>query len=353
MKNTEKNIRAARFALPVKAALLTIMLFVIITQTGCGNKEVSKTDFCLNTSCTITVYDMNQKDGEEAVQEAFDEIRRLEGLLSRTEEGSDVFNINNSGGRPVKASDETIEVIELGIMMGDISEGSFDITVGKLSDMWDFTGDSPSVPAAEDIERAAAHVNYEKISIEEGTVTLKDPDAALDLGGIAKGYIADRVTELLEERGTKSAIINLGGNVAAVGSKDRDKPWNIGIERPYSDRSEVVGSVECNDATLVTSGIYERKFEENGVMYHHVLDPHTGYPAETDLESVTIIAKKGNSAFCDGLSTTCLMLGKEKAQELMKRLQEKYPDMGLEAAFIDKNDNMVQTDGMNVKPVGD
>lgn len=331
----------------IAIALLAILM--IITQTGCGNKEASKTDFCLNTTCTITIYGDADEDSEEILEEAFEKIAGYEQLLSRTVNGSDVYNINNSGGAPVKVSDDTVAVIEDGLMMGDISQGKFDITVGRLSEMWNFTGDAPKVPQQTDIEEAVAHVNYKNIEVDGNTVTLSDPDADIDLGGIAKGYIADRIEELLTDKGVESAIINLGGNVVVIGSKDGGKPWKVGIERPYSDRTQLMGAVEAKDATLVTSGIYERKFEENGVLYHHVLDPATGYPADTDLESVTIMAKKGNSVFCDGLSTTCLMLGSEKAQALIEQLQKKYPKMGLEAAFIDKADNMVQTEGMNIQ----
>ena len=147
------------------------------------------------------------------------------------------------------------------------------------------------------------------------------------------------------------AIINLGGNVCVIGSKADDTPWNIGIERPYSDRTELIGSVKVSDATVVTSGIYERMFKKNGRTYHHVLDPETGYPAETDLEAVTITAKKGYSAYCDGLSTTCLMLGRDKATALIEKLQKEKPEAGLEASFTDKDDKVTSTDGMKIEPV--
>ncbi len=332
------------------AAVVMLAASAIITQTGCGDKELSKTDFALNTSCTITIYGMSGSDGEAVLDDAFKEIRRYENMLSRTVEGSDVCNINNAGGEPVEVSDDTIAVLKLSIEMGDISDGRFDITVGRLTELWNFTGDDPHVPEQDAIDEAVKSVGYRNIEIEGSTVTLADPGAAVDLGGVAKGYIADRITDFLEEKGVSSAVINLGGNVVAMGSKGDGSPWNIGIERPYSDRTEVIGSVESSDETVVTSGTYERKFEENGVLYHHVLDPATGYPAQTDLESVTLTAKRGNSAFCDGLSTACLILGKEKAQVLVRELQEKYPEMELEAAFIDKNDDIVQTDGMKIKP---
>lgn len=332
------------------AAVIMIAAFAIITQTGCGDKELSKTDFALNTSCTITIYGISGDDGEAVLDDAFREIRRYENMLSRTVEGSDVSRINAAGGEPVEVSDDTIAVLELGIQMSEISDGRFDITVGRLTELWDFTGEDPHVPEQALIDEAVKSVDYRNIKIDGNTVTLADPETAVDLGGVAKGYIADRITELLDEKGVSSAVINLGGNVAVLGSKEDGSPWNIGIERPYSDRTEVIGSLEAVDATVVTSGTYERKFEENGVLYHHVLDPATGYPAQTDLESVTITAKRGNSAFCDGLSTVCLISGMERAQELVRGLQEKYPEMELEAAFIDKNDDMVQTDGMKINP---
>ena len=169
------------------------------------------------------------------------------------------------------------------------------------------------------------------------------------LGGMVAGYIADRICDYLKNQGVEKAVINLGGNVAVLGEKAKDTPWNIAIERPYSDRTEMMGYVSVKDATVVTSGIYERKFEQDGVLYHHVLDPRSGYPVDTDLEAVTIRAARGNSGFCDGLSTVCLMLGRDKAQALIQTLQEEHPEMKLEAAFIDKNDAMTQTDGMDVK----
>lgn len=333
----------------VKIMLLLITgVFAIITQTGCGDKEVSRTDFCLNTTCTITVYGMSSHEAEDAVDKAFEEIGRYEGQLSRTIEDSDVYKINHSPGRAVEVSEDTVAVIEEGIRMGELSGGKFDITVGRLTEMWNFTGEKPEVPQKESIDEAVAHIGYDKIKVHGNTVTLEDTGAAIDLGGIAKGYIADRICELLEDEGAASAVINLGGNVAVLGTKENGEQWNIGVERPYSDRSEVVGAVKAEEATIVTSGIYERNFTEGGILYHHVLDPATGYPAETNLEAVTIKAKKGNSAFCDGLSTTCLMLGKDDALKLIEELRKKYPDMGLEAVFIDKDDNIVQTDGMNM-----
>lgn len=337
----------------IAAVLLTAV--IIIPQTGCGGKEpVSGSEFCLDTSCEITIYDMEGMSEDKAagiIDQAFAEIREYENMLSRTVEGSDVYRINHADGKSTEVSAETLDVIRTGLLMAELSGGKFDITVGALTDLWKFTSDNPSVPEDQEISKALETVGYENITMKGNEVGLSDSETRIDLGGVAKGYIADKTGEYMEAQGVTKAIINLGGNITAIGEKEEDTPWTIGIERPYSDRSEIVGSIKVSDKTVVTSGIYERQFVEDGVRYHHVLDPQTGYPAETDLEAVTITAVKGNSGFCDSLSTACLILGKEKAHRLVLKLQDEYPQMEIEAAFIDKNDNIAQTDGMNLELV--
>lgn len=348
IRNMHITSRAGEWVKLLPAILITVL--IIITQTGCGEKDpVSKSDFCLDTTCDIKIYDMKTGEASEILDGAFEEIDRYENLMSKTIEGSDVYKINHAQGQPVEVSKDTLKVIELGIEMGDLSGGMFDITIGKVLSLWNFTGDDPKVPEQADLTEALKTVNYKQIDINDSAVSMKDPQAQLDLGGVAKGYIADRICDYLKNQGVEKAVINLGGNVAVLGEKAKDTPWNIAIERPYSDRTEMMGYVSVKDATVVTSGIYERKFEQDGVLYHHVLDPRSGYPVDTDLEAVTIRAARGNSGFCDGLSTVCLMLGRDKAQALIQTLQEEHPEMKLEAAFIDKNDAMTQTDGMDVK----
>lgn len=335
--------------------LITVLLtvIIIIPQTGCSDKDpVSKSEFCLDTSCEITIYDMEDMSkaaAQETLDLTYEEIRKYENLLSKTVEGSDVFRINSAEGGETEVSDDTLDVINTGLFMGNMSGGAFDITVGTLTELWDFKSDNPQVPEESDIKEALESVGYGNVIASGSSVKLTDPDAKLDLGGVAKGYIADKAGEFLEKQGVTKAIVNLGGNITTIGEKDNKTPWTIGVERPYSDRSEIIGSIKVSDQTVVTSGVYERQFVQDGVRYHHVLDPETGYPADTDIEAVTIIAAKGNSGFCDALSTACLILGKEDALELVEKLQKKYPEMGLEAALIDKNDNIVQTDGMDLQ----
>lgn len=191
------------------------------------------------------------------------------------------------------------------------------------------------MPDPEVLREAVSHVGYEQIVIEGNTVRLLDPQAQIDLGGIAKGYIADKVAEYLESEGVTSALISLGGNIVAVGEKGKSmengagSQFSVGIADPDSDKGQLLGIVPCKDKTVVTSGTYERYFEKDGELYHHVLDPKTGYQYDTDLVSVAVIADKGRSVDCDALSTICLSLGSEKGMEFIRSVD------GAEAIFID------------------
>ncbi|MBQ3184477.1 MAG: FAD:protein FMN transferase [Firmicutes bacterium] len=333
-------------------ALIVLLAFMIITHTACGDEgPPSKTDFCLDTSCTITIYDdMDKSDAEQLLEDSFALIREKEDLLSRTVEGSEVDQINGADGQWTEVSAETIDIIRTANMISYESGGVFDITIGKITQLWDFKAEEPEVPADEDIQAALPYIDYKTITTGGGKVKLSDPEAEIDLGGVAKGAIADMVCAFLEANGVTSAVVNLGGNVVVIGEKAEDTPWTVGIERPFTDRKELVGVVQVTDKAVVTSGIYERNFEAGDKIYHHILDPETGYPAETDLEAVTIIANKGYSGFCDAVSTACLILGKDKAPQFIEQLQAKYPDRGIEAAFIDNGGNIVQTDGMQIMP---
>lgn len=351
-------------------ALIVLIVTLIIPQLGCqsqvNNQGIEKTSFHLDTICTITVYSMDgisdmtdeeqQKKVNSVITDAFKICDQYEKILSKTKEGSDIYAINHSGGKPVEVNPETIEVLLKGIEYGKLSEGSFDITIGCVSDLWDFHDQDDegnkvgTLPDAEALAEAVKHVNYENIEINENTVTLVDPEAEIDLGGIAKGYIADRVAEYLEEQGVTSAVISLGGNIVTIGEKGKNledgkgTEFSIGIKDPLSESGELLGIVSCKDKTVVTSGTYERYFEVDGKKYHHVLDPKTGYPIDNDLLSITIISEKGRSVDCDGLSTTCLSLGKDKALALVQSLD------GVEAICVDnKGEVFLSSDALDFK----
>lgn len=327
-------------------AALILCAGIIITQTGCVREEpVSENQFLLDTVCTITVYDLEKSKAEDALDAAWDCCKKYESMLSKTVKGSDVYRINQAGGKAVAVQPETLEVIKKGIQYGELSQGMFDITIGAVSDLWDFTGEHPAVPEKGKLKQAVETVNYKQIQIDGNQVKMENPQARMDLGGIAKGYIADKVTEVMKARGVERAVISLGGNIAAIGDKKDGVPWKIGVERPYSDRKDILGAVEMENATIVTSGVYERCFEENGKLYHHVLNPKTGYPAETALDAVVIKGGLGRSVDCDALGTVCLMLGEDKSREILSDLK------GIQAAFIDRSDRITVTDGFEIQDI--
>lgn len=362
-----------------KAVLALLIIALIIPQSACksngqnaaSNQGISKTGFFLDTVCSITIYGLADEDGRLAamsgeemekecyliITDAFKLCSEYENMLSKTIETSDIARINNAEGKAVTVSDETIEVLKKGMEFGRLSGGAFDITIGKATDLWDFHDNAETgheggiVPSEEALKEAIRHVNYENIKIEGNGVSLTDPETEINLGGIAKGYIADKAAEYLEERGVVSAIVDLGGNIVAIGGKTsqiaasgdtQETDFKIGIKDPLSSSGGLLELIPCKNKTVVTSGTYERYFEKDGVKYHHILDVNTGYPVDTDVLSVTIIADRGYSAECDGLSTTCLALGMDKGMELVKSLE------GFEAVFVDKDGN-VEISSDNIK----
>ena len=345
----------------IMAILLSLCLLA-----GCGAltaggvpEPVSKDGFYLDTVCMVSIYRMTGEDGsvtdasdmreeaEAAIDEAYELCSELEDKLSRTRTGSDIYRINNAKGAWTEVSDDTLELIRKGMEYSHVSDGAFDITVGGLTEQWDFHAaeGEAKLPDPKALEEAAKHVNYRNIAIEGSKVKLTDPETKLDLGGIAKGYIGDRMTELLESKGVISATINLGGNVICVGSKTDTDDFVIGVEAPFSDRTEIIGKINVKDKTLVTSGVYERTMEVDGKRYHHILDTKTGWPAETDLDAVTLVADKGRSADIDALSTTCLIKGSSEGKKFIEGIE------GVEGVFVRSDGSIDTTDGAGFESV--
>lgn len=276
-----------------------------------------------------------------ATEEIMDHCEELcghyEQLFSPTIETSEVSEINRAQGAPVEVSEETAELIRKGIEYGDLSGGLFDITIASASSLWDFTGnDELTLPDASALAEAVSHIDYHCIEVNGTTVTLTDPEAQIDLGGIAKGYIADRIKEYLESEGVEHALINLGGNMLALGGRYDGSPFRIGLQEPFADTGSVLDVLDVTDQSVVSSGNYERYFEKDGVIYHHILDPDTGYPIQNNLDQVTIISDA--SVDGDALSTTCYALGLEKGMELIQSLD------GVEAVFVTHDGELHTTD---------
>ena len=234
-------------------------------------------------------------------------------------------------------SDPLAELIAAGLHYGVISDGAFDISIAPVSSLWDFTSGEGTVPDSDAIAEALELVNYRDVMLEGNEIRFAKEGMQLDLGAVAKGYIADRIKDYLLEQGVESAIIDLGGNILCVGNRPGGDPFRIGLQRPFASYSETVATVEITDKSVVSSGIYERYFEEDGVLYHHILNPKTGYPYDNGLVSVTIISDE--SVDGDGLSTSCFALGLEKGMELVDSL----PDV--QAVFITEDGELHFSEG--------
>lgn len=314
--------------------LTALLTFAVLFLSGCSGWKDERnkvyTDTLFDTVVRIEILD---RADDEILEGCENICKKYHAMFSNKIEDSEISRINSAGGNPVEVSDETVTLLTKAIYYGDLSNGAFDVTIAPVSNLWDFHGETPVPPAPETVCEAASHVDYKNIFIEDNTVRLLDPYAAIDVGGIAKGYIADILKKYLKEQGVKHAIINLGGNVLTIGSRPDGSDYNIGIQKPFDMTGEPITSVRISEKSVVTSGTYQRYFEADGKIYHHILDPHTGYPCENNLASVTIITDSSLTA--DALSTTCFLLGYDKSMRLIEQLDN------VDAVFI-TDDNKIR-----------
>ena len=314
--------------------------------TGCSSvagrplalsEPLSVSGFKLNTYVEIRGYDTTSD--KKLLTEALDLCDRYELIFSRTLEDSELSRLNRHEITTVSAP--LGELIAYGIEYGQLSGGRFDISIGAVSSLWDFTADTPSVPDAGDITAALANVGYDRISLAknpDGTYNVSIPDTmTLDLGAIAKGYIADRIKEYLTNNGVKSALINLGGNVLCIGSRPGNRAFNVRVRKPFADASEYVCSVSASDISVVSSGTYERCFIYDGNFYHHILNPSDGYPYNNGLTQVTIFS--GDSVTGDCMSTACFTMGLENGLSLVEATD------GVEAVFVSEDGTLHYSSG--------
>ncbi len=315
-------------------AAIVVLVCLLCSLCACAPRSSlpSRTAFALDTVVTITLYDIGKADAQEALSAGFAEVERLEALLSITQENSDVMRINTANGQPVTVAKETAEVLALAQQYAKLTDGALDITVRSASALWDFS--VGVIPDAAALQQAVSLIDYRGVHLDGRTVTLEK--GAIDLGGVAKGYIADRVATVLKEKGVQSALIDLGGNIVAVGDKAGGS-FRIGIKDPLATDS-LCAVIEKSDMSVVTSGIYERGFDQDGVRYHHLLDPATGMPVQNTLASVTIVCEA--SADADALSTACFVMGEERARTLIESLA------GTEALFVRRDGTITTTTGL-------
>lgn len=324
-----------------KIYVLLAILYICILFTGCKEdseedlKETSREVFAMDTYMTLKAYGA---DGEEALDEAIEEIQRLDDLWSVGNTESEIAKLNQK--KTEKVSKETIQLIQCAKKVSKETKGAFDITIYPLMELWGFPSQNYQVPSEAEIKEILdSNIGMDKVRVDEKNqeITLKD-EAQIDLGGIAKGYTSEQVARILKRHDIEHGVISLGGNVQAIGKKIDGSRWKVGIQPPKDDM-EMIGTYEaCNEA-VITSGGYERYFEEDGKTYHHILDPDTGKPSDQDLISVTVISEDGMLADC--LSTTLFVMGKEKAEEYWKNNREKF-----QMILVDEDEKIYITEGI-------
>ena len=302
---------------------LLVYLFIISSCTMTPEKKIISTgpNFFLNSVLDIKILD-EDKSTDEINQLITTRVEVLENLLTSHNIDSEISKINaNAGISPVTVSDDTFIVVKEGLKFSRLSGGGFDITVGPLVDLWGIGSENARVPEPNEITNALDLVGYQDVILDESkrTVYLSKPHMGIDVGAIAKGYVTDEINDILSDYDIKSAIINLGGNIYARGDKNGN-PFSIGIQNPYSEHGDYLGIYRDTDFSMVTSGTYERYFEQDGKKYHHILSTTDGYPVENEIAAVTIISK--NSIMADALSTSVFALGIEKGFELIDSLPD-------------------------------
>ncbi|MBR7065016.1 MAG: FAD:protein FMN transferase [Treponema sp.] len=299
------------------------IFILLINFSSCSQKEEVRTQSLLGTVCQINLF----KDGTKKLHdELFQKIAQIENDFSVNIASSYISQINKAAGKEkVFVPKEVSFVLENALYFAKITDGVFDPTVGPLVTLWGINTEHARVPSSNEIERALKLVNYKNIDFEknsDGSVTVKllEEGMAIDLGGIVKGYVADSLVATLQRYKVKCAIIDLGGNIYAYGKKSDGSAWKIGIKNPASPESEVSAILRLKNSSVVTSGVYERFFEEAGMRYHHILDTRTGYPSESGVLSSTIVFE--SSMVCDALSTSVFALGKERGMLLINKINQ-------------------------------
>lgn len=329
-----------------KEKIITIIIMICISaslifimnhnnsNTGYSNKAFSKEGFFFDTYIRITLYDCaensnSSKDFQAILNECMNICENYELIFSPTNEDSELYKLNHSreylSGGDYTLSTTLEDIIDKTALVTTPFTSKFSIYSGNLCSLWDFN--NKTIPSTNDINDALNDLNNNK-------------PTSITLGASAKGYITDKIVEYLKNQGIKEALIDLGGNIYALGDKYNNQSYGIGIKKPFSDSNETIIALKVSDKSVVTSGIYERYFEHNGKIYHHIIDLETGYPADNDILSVTIIADSSFVADC--YSTGCVLMGKDYTLKLIN--EKRHEDV--ECIIIDKNYNIYLSDGL-------
>lgn len=324
------------------ACFLLGLCMLVILIAGCSAPEKpaamkEKEEYIFGTMVSLKLY---EPVDDAVFQAVFDDLRDVDNRMTVKGITSELIAVNQAAGKnPVVVSEDTYYVISVAQKYAVESAGAFDITVFPVVALWGIGTDHARIPVQSEIDAGLKNIGYQDLVLdpEAHSVFLKRAGMGLDLGGIAKGYSADRTAQKLKSLGVERGIINLGGNVFALGTKADGSPWKIGIQNPMTNRGEYIGIADVVNQTVVTSGIYERYYEKDGKRYHHILDTQTGYPADNELAGVSILTSSSIDA--DALSTTCFVLGAEKALAFVK------DKPGVDVLFITKDKKVMMTPG--------
>jgi len=302
-----------------------------------SQKMIDKTFFALGTVNTIM---LNHCGNLNIIEKAIQRVYEIDDRMSAFKDDSDVSMISrNAGLKFQKVHKETFDLIQKAVGFGDLSNGTFDITMRPMIELWGINNKDNYIPSDFEIQETLKLVDYRDILLDDRniSVALKNMGQSIDLGGIAKGYAADEVKRILLENGIKSAIINLGGNVVTIGEKNPGHEWRVGIQNPLSPTGEYLGVISATNKTIVTSGSNERFFIKDGVRYHHILDPRTGSPAQSELLSATAICSCSTDA--DAITTALFILGPQNSIELLRKLE-------VETVFVTKDLSIIVSNGL-------
>jgi len=342
-----KAVTHRLFPLGLAILALALLLFVFLlgrfssgrAQEAAGLPYQFRIEFALNTVCIVSLFDQTH---HEVYEEVFRRIREIEGRMSRFLPNSDISRVNAAAGfAPVQVQDDVFMVIQRALYIAELSGGAFDPSVGPLAALWDIMGANPHRPTKEEINAVLPLVNWRNVELDhqQRTVFLRLQGMALDLGAIAKGYAADQALAIIRAAGVERALVNLGGDVIAHGERPDGTPWRVGLQTPHEELQTALGVIRGRDMTVMTSGMYERYFIYDEVLYHHLFSPFDGHPARTGLLSVTVVSDVSMDA--DALSTAIFVLGYERGRALVDSLE------GVEAVFVFEDRRIRVTPGVD------
>lgn len=320
--------------------LLAGVLAAGAVLTGCGGeKEVSSQSnqvFAMDTVMLLTVYGDQAQQGLDQAEQT---IQKLEKLWSATDENSEIWALNHSGGNWVELSEDTQEILSRGLELCALTDGELDLTAYSAVQAWGFPTGAYRVPDEAELEQLVGTIDYTQVELDDNQARLPE-DMSLDLGAVAKGRLGEVLSQDLKELGVTSALLELGGNIQTVGTKPDGSRWRVGIQDPNSQEGGYLAIVEVADQAVVTSGDYQRYFEQDGQTYCHIMDPATAAPADSGVDSVSIVGSDGT--VCDALSTALFVMGEEKGAQFWKD----HPELDFEAIFVSQDGTIAVTEGL-------